>query len=111
MTADCCGSPQWDWPLWGKKNSGWSNFWHNHAKKVKDVVRSCKQCQLVKHMSSIKCKPEQLRNIPIWDQFYKVALYTVRPLLEACNNNIYIWMAIDHYSKWCKAKVVVDHDV
>jgi hypothetical protein len=32
-----------------------------------------------------------------------------KPLLETCNGNKYILMAIDHYSKWCEAKVVVDH--
>ncbi len=40
-----------------------------------------------------------------------MALNIVRPLLETCNENKYILVAIDHYFKWCEAKVVVDHDV
>jgi hypothetical protein len=31
--------------------------------------------------------------------------------LKTCNGNKYILVTIDHYSKWCKAKAVVDHDV
>ncbi len=50
------------------------------------------------------------RNILIWDQFYEVTLDIVRLLREMCNGNIYILVAIDHYSKWCKAKTIVDHD-
>ncbi len=65
----------------------------------------------MKRMSSIRSEHEKLRNIPIWDQFYKVALNNVRPLLETYNGNIYILVAIDHYSKWCKAKEIVNHDV
>ncbi len=40
-----------------------------------------------------------------------MALNIVRPLLETYNGNTYILMAIDHYSTWCEAKVVINHDV
>ncbi len=86
-------------------------FWHNCTKEVKDVVRSCKQCQLMKHISSIKSELEELKNIPTWDQFYKVALDAIRPLLDTYNGNRYILLAIDHYFKWCETKAVIDHDV
>jgi hypothetical protein len=35
----------------------------------------------------------------------------VGPLPNTYNGNKYILVAIDHYSKWCEAKVVGDHDV
>lgn len=61
-------------------------------------------------MSFVRFKLENLRNIPIWDQFYKVALDTIKPLPKTCNGNIYILVAIDHYFKWSEAKAIVDHD-
>ncbi len=64
----------------------------------------------MKHTNFVRSKPEKLKNIPIWDQFYRVALDTVEPLPETYNGNKYILMAIDHYLKWCEVKVVINHD-
>jgi hypothetical protein len=33
----------------------------------------------------------------------------MRPLLETCNENFYILVAIDHYSKWVEAQAIADH--
>jgi transposase-like protein len=51
-----------------------------------------------------------MKNIPIYDLFNKVALDTFRPLHETKDGNMYIFVAIDHYSKWCEARLVKDHD-
>jgi hypothetical protein len=41
--------------------------------------------------------------------FYKVALDITGPFREIENGNKYILVAINHYFKWCEAKVVLDH--
>jgi hypothetical protein len=84
-------------------------FWHNRTEDVKIVVKVCQQCQMVRRMGSIRSEDEELKNIPICDLFHRVAMDTVGPLPETKSRNKYILVAIDHYSKWCEAKAVVDH--
>ncbi len=84
-------------------------FWHNRTVDVKAVIRGCQQCQLVKSSGNIQSGDEQLKSIPVCDLFHRVALDTAGPLLETKSGNRYILVAIDHYSKWCEAKVVADH--
>jgi hypothetical protein len=63
----------------------------------------------VKSEGSIRFGDERLKSIPICNLFYRVALDTAGPLPETKSRNKYILVAIDHYSKWCEAKAVVDH--
>jgi hypothetical protein len=84
-------------------------FWRSRTADVKAVVRDCQQCQLVKSSLSIRSGDEQLKSIPVCDLFYRIALDTAGPLLEIRSGNRYILVAIDHYSKWCEARVVADH--
>ncbi len=65
----------------------------------------------MKSTSNVRSKLKELKKIPIWDQFYKVALNIAGPFLEMQHNNWYVLIAIDHYSKWCEVKAIVDHDV
>jgi hypothetical protein len=86
-------------------------FWNNRTECVKAVVKMCQQCQMVKNVGNIRSVDEQLKNIPVCDLFYRVALDTARPLPETKSSNKYILVAMDHYSKWCETKAVVDHGV
>ncbi len=45
------------------------------------------------------------------DLFYRVTLDTTRPLPKTTQGNKYIFVTIDHYSKWCEAKAIHDHIV
>jgi len=40
-----------------------------------------------------------------------VALDMANPFLETKHGNKYVLLAINHYSKWCEGKAMVDHDV
>jgi len=84
-------------------------FWHNRTEDVKTVVKICQQCQMVRRVGSICSEDEELKSIPICDLFHRVAMDTARPLPKTKSGNKYILVAIDHYSKWCEAKPVVDH--
>ncbi len=63
----------------------------------------------MKSEGSVRSGDERLKSIPICDLFYRVAMDIVGPLPETKAGNKYILVAIDHYSKWCEAKVVADH--
>jgi hypothetical protein len=61
-------------------------------------------------LGSIRFSIEEIKTILICDIFYMVALDNVGPLLETKNGNKYALVAIDHYSKWCEARPINDHD-
>ncbi len=64
---------------------------------------------MVKRIGSIKSNAKELTSIPIHDLFYWISLNTTSLLLETKNDNKYILVAIDHYSKWCEVKAVSNH--
>ncbi len=53
---------------------------------------------------------EELKSILICKLFYRVAMDTVRPLLETINGNKDVLIVIDHYFKWCEAGLVKEHE-
>jgi hypothetical protein len=40
-----------------------------------------------------------------------VAFDTANPFPKTKHGNIYVLVVINHYSKWCEARTMVDHDV
>jgi len=64
---------------------------------------------MVRKVGSICSEDEELKSILVCELFYRVVMDTIRPLPETKSGNKYIVVAINHYSKWCEAKVVVDH--
>ncbi len=63
----------------------------------------------MKSVGSVRSGDAELKTIPICDLFHRIAMDTAGPLPETKSGNKYIMVAIDHYSKWCEAKVVADH--
>jgi hypothetical protein len=64
---------------------------------------------MVRRVGSIRSEDEELKSIPICDLFHKMAMDTAGPLPETKSRNKYILVAINHYSKWCEAKAIIDH--
>jgi hypothetical protein len=86
-------------------------FGHNMMELVKEFVHTYKNYRLVKRIGSVRLEPVELKSIPIWDQFFKIIFDTIGPFLETKHGNLYVLVAIDHYSKWCEVKVVMNNDV
>ncbi len=64
---------------------------------------------MVKRVGSMCSKDEEMKSIPVCEVFSGVVIDIARPLLETKLGNTYMLVAIDHYSKWCEAKVVANH--
>ncbi len=53
---------------------------------------------------------KEMKNIPICNLMYHVAMDTTRPLLKTNDGNKYVFIVIDHYFKWCETQPVKEHD-
>jgi hypothetical protein len=85
-------------------------FWHDRTKTMKTVMKQCQRYQLAKNSRNIMSSVEEMKNILVYDLFYRVALDIVRPLFETKDGNMYVLVTIDHYSKRCEARLIKDHD-
>jgi hypothetical protein len=64
---------------------------------------------MVRKVGNIHSEDEELKSVFVCELFYRIAIDIAGPLLETKSRNKYILVAIDHYSKWCKTKAIVDH--
>jgi hypothetical protein len=64
---------------------------------------------MVKKVDNIHFEDEELKIIHVCELFYRVVMDTVGPLHETKFKNKYILAAINHYSKWCEAKIIANH--
>ncbi len=73
-------------------------------------MKQCQCYQLAKNSINTRSGVKEIKNILMYDLLYKVALDIVGPLLKTKDGNMYVLVTIDHYSKWCEARLVKDHD-
>jgi len=66
---------------------------------------------MVKRVGSMRSEDEEMKSIHVCELLYRVALDIARPLPETMSRNKYIFIVIDHYSKWCEVKVMANHGV
>jgi hypothetical protein len=64
---------------------------------------------MVRKLGSIRSKDEKLKNMHVCELFYTIVMDTTRLLPKTKARSTYILVSIDHYSKWCKAKAIVNH--
>jgi len=85
-------------------------FWHDRTEFVKKFIKMCEKCQLARQFKDMRFSIEETKNILICKFFYRVAMDPIGPLPKITNGNKYVLVAIDHYSKWCEAWLVKEHD-
>jgi hypothetical protein len=66
---------------------------------------------MVRRVGNICSKGEEMKNILVCEPLYRLVLDIASPLLETKVGNKNILVAINDYSKWCEAKVVLNHIV
>jgi hypothetical protein len=64
---------------------------------------------MVKKVGSIRSEDEKMKSILVCELFYRITMDIAGQLPETRSRNKYILVAINHYSKWCKAKTTIDH--
>jgi hypothetical protein len=64
---------------------------------------------MVRKVGSMCSEDEEMKSIHVCELFYRVALDIAGPLPETMSRNKYIFIVIDHYSKWCEVKAVANH--
>jgi hypothetical protein len=77
-------------------------YWPQMYENIKEYIRACDSCQ----RRGRKRNPEPLQPIPVGNPFEKIGIDFVGPLSVTSQNNKYIIVATDYFTKWPEARPV-----
>lgn len=77
-------------------------YWPGMSRDIEDYVKSCDQCQRRGRPNN----KHELHSIEIKEPFYYIGIDIVGPLPITKNNNRYIVVAVDYFTKWPEAKAI-----
>eukprot|EP00833_Pecoramyces_ruminatium_P016401 jgi/Orpsp1_1/1190433/evm.model.d7180000078941.1 len=77
-------------------------YWNSMVNDIKRIISKCNKCQLNKSQPY----PEPYENIPteIEGPFTHLGLDIIGPLKKTINNNEYIIVVVDYFTKWVEAE-------
>lgn len=77
-------------------------YWPQIYETIKNYIHSCDSCQRRGRKRNI----EPLQPIPVGGPFHRIGIDFVGPLPQTVNNNKYLIVATDYFTKWPEAKAV-----
>ncbi|PNH02154.1 Pro-Pol polyprotein [Tetrabaena socialis] len=72
-------------------------WWHGMSRDVAAVVRDCKLCDRANAVGNVR--PAALHPLPVMGPFYRWGVDLAGPLPLTKQGNVYVMIAIEHYSK------------
>ena len=79
-------------------------FWPNMYDDVKEYIKNCDACQKRRSVN----RKEMLIPIKVKAPFHRVGIDIKGPLPITSDNNRYIIVAMDYFTKWPEAKAIAD---
>jgi len=81
-------------------------YWPQMYENIREYVKSCDQCQ---RRGKYK-RNEPLHPIPVGEPFHQIGIDFIGPLPRTTNNNRYIIVAMDYFTKWPEVQAVLEAD-
>ena len=85
--------------------SVWCYWWWGITELVKEVVKACPECKLLRHSFA---EPVEMTPIPVKYAFHKFGIDLMGPLQVTSAGNRYIVTCIDYLSNWVEARALSD---
>jgi len=79
-----------------------SFYWNNMVMDIKIVVQNCNKCQL--NRSQPYSEPTESIPNKVEGPFIPLGLNIIGPLIKTKNNNQYIMVVVDYFTKWVEAE-------